>query len=109
MKDIYWMGSSYKSLLDFPRNAKKEAGYQLDKIQRSLEPSDWKPMTSIGKGVKEIRIHEENEYRVIYLATLGEAVYVLHAFCKKTQKTEKKEIELAKKRFSELNIMRKKS
>lgn len=106
MKEIHWMGSSYKALLSFPKDAKKEAGYQLDKVQRGLEPSDWKPMTSVGKGVKEIRIHEENEYRVIYLATLGESVYVLHAFCKKTQKTEKKELELAKKRFGELKQTR---
>ena len=63
-------------------------------------------MASIGKGVKEIRIHEENQYRIIYLASSGNNVYVLHAFCKKTQKTPRKELDIAKKRFAESKQMR---
>ncbi len=68
MKEIIWLGSSYQDLLDFSKPAKQMAGYNLDKLQRGKEPQDWKPMNSIGKGVKELRIHCVNEYRVIYLA-----------------------------------------
>lgn len=99
MKKIIWLGSSYRDLLDFPKEAKQEAGYNLDKVQRGMEPSDWKPMPAIGQGVKEIRIHCQNEYRVIYLAQKEEGIYILHSFIKKTQKTTNKDIELAKTRF----------
>ena len=68
MKKIIWLGSSYHDLLDFSKSAKQIAGYNLDKLQRGQEPQEWKPMTSIGSGVKELRIHCANEYRVIYLA-----------------------------------------
>ena len=64
-----------------------------------MEPSDWKPMPNVGRGVQEIRIHCGNEYRIIYLATLPEAVYVLHAFEKKTQKTPHAVIEAAQRRL----------
>jgi phage-related protein len=99
MKKIIWLGSSYDDLLDFSREAKQEAGYNLDKIQRGKEPSDWKPMPSVGKGVREIRVHCENEYRIIYLTQRTEGIYVLHSFVKKTEKTSAKDIELARSRF----------
>ena len=99
MKEIKWIGSSYKDLLSFPKDSKKEAGYQLDKIQRGEDPSDWKSMLSVGVGVKEVRIHHTNEFRIIYLAKYGDAVYVLHCFVKKTQTTSKKDIDLAKERL----------
>lgn len=102
MKHIIWLGSSFEDLLTFPKDAKQSAGYNLDKIQRGQDPSDWKPISSIGKGVKEIRIHGDNEYRVIYLAQREEGIYVLHSFVKKTQKTSSKDIELAKKRFKQI-------
>lgn len=102
MKSIIWLGSSYNNLLNFPKEARQSAGYNLDKIQRGQEPTDWKPMTSIGQGVKEIRIHCDNEYRIIYLAQKEESVYVLHSFVKKTQKTSSKDLELAKKRFKQI-------
>ena len=102
MKEIIWLGSSYQDLLDFSKPAKQAAGYNLDKLQHGKEPKDWKPMTSIGKGVKELRIHCENEYRVIYLAQRTEGIYVLHTFVKKSEKTSPKDIELAKRRFKEI-------
>ena len=102
MKEIIWLGSSYQALLDFSKPAKQIAGYNLDKLQRGQEPQDWKPMNSIGKGVKELRIHSENEYRIIYLAQCSEGIYILHSFVKKTQKTSQKDIDLAKKRFKEI-------
>ena len=102
MKPILWLGSSYNDILNFPKEARQSAGYNLDKVQRGQEPTDWKPITSIGQGVKEIRIHCDNEYRVIYLAQKEEGIYVLHSFVKKTQKTSSKDLELAKKRFKQI-------
>ncbi|OGA42400.1 MAG: hypothetical protein A3G24_22140, partial [Betaproteobacteria bacterium RIFCSPLOWO2_12_FULL_62_13] len=78
------------------------AGYQLEKVQAGREPADWKPMPSIGVGVNEIRVREGGAFRVIYVAKFSEAVYVLHAFQKKSRKTAKPDIELARKRFRTL-------
>ncbi len=102
MKKIFWLGSSFDDLLEFSKPAKQNAGYNLDKIQHGQDPQDWKPMTSIGRGVKELRIHCENEYRVIYLAQRTEGIYVLHSFVKKKEQTSLKDRELAKRRFKEI-------
>lgn len=100
MKTIVWQGSSYNDLRAFPLNARRDAGYQLDKVQRGLEPNDWKPMATVGRGVREIRIREDDgAFRVIYVASLGDSIYVLHAFQKKSQKTSVKDLNLAKARF----------
>ncbi len=101
-KDLCWQGSSYRDLLAFPVDARREAGYQLGFVQLGLDPSDWKPMSSIGPGVQEIRIHAGGAFRIIYIAKYAEAVYILHAFQKKTQKTPKKDIEIAKMRLKML-------
>jgi phage-related protein len=103
MKEIRWAGSSYKDLCNFPVTARHEAGYQLYLVQSGLEPTDWKPMSGIGTGVREIRLHQGGEHRVIYVAKLKEGVYVLHAFEKKTQRTPKLESELAKSRLIAIN------
>ena len=103
MKPIRFLGDSLTRLREFDTDAKQDAGYQLDKVQRGEKPDDFKPMPSIGKGVEEIRIWDESgTYRVIYTARLADAVYVLHAFQKKTQATAKRDIDLAKARFAEL-------
>lgn len=102
MKDIRFCGRSLDVLRDFPADAKREAGYQLDRVQHGLEPTDWKPMPSIGSGVREIRIMHEGQYRVIYAAKFAEAVYVLHAFQKKTQKTRKQDVDAAKQALKQL-------
>lgn len=82
---------------------RREAGFQIDRIQQGELPSDWKPMPTIGQGVAEIRLHEVNgAYRVIYLASLADAVYVLHCFQKKSQKTSRVDIELASGRYRDL-------
>ncbi len=99
MKALFFIGSAHGGIRSFPAKARQEAGYQLDQVQRGFDPSDWKPMKSVGKGVREIRIHEGGEYRVIYIATIGDSVYVLHTFSKKSQKTPKRDIELARKRL----------
>ncbi len=106
MKHIKWLGDTHKTVKEYPVNVRQEIGYNLDKVQRGLEPFDWKPMTSIGQGVKEIRVHEENEYRVLYVAKFEEAVYVLHTFVKKTQQTSQKDIALGKQRYTEMLNMR---
>ena len=103
MKPVRFLGDSLTSLRAFPEDARHDAGYQLDKVQRGEPPDDFKPMRSIGKGVEEIRVWDDTgTYRVVYTARLADAVYVLHAFQKKTQTTAKRDIELAKKRFTEL-------
>ena len=103
MKELRFRGSSLDDLRKFPVLVRREAGYQPDKVQCGGEPTDWKPMPSIGEGVKEIRLHDEaGAFRVIYLAKLIDAIYVLHCFHKKTQQTSNKDIELARKRFKDL-------
>lgn len=102
-KLIEFRGRSLQDLRDFPLEARREAGHQLDQVQNGLEPDDWKPMRSIGPGVREIRIREANgAFRVIYIASLAERIYVLHCFQKKSEKTSKADMELASRRFRDL-------
>lgn len=102
-KPIEFLGSSLDDLRAFPLTARREAGHQLDQVQSGQEPDDWKPMKTVGNGVKEIRIRESTgAFRVIYIATLIDAVYVLHCFQKKSQKTNKKDLDLATSRYRDL-------
>jgi phage-related protein len=104
VKPIEFLGDSLRSLREFPDDAKRDAGYQLDRVQHGLQPDDFKPMPTIGKGVEEIRVRDDTgAYRVIYTARLADAVYVLHAFQKKMQATSKRDIDLAKQRFALLS------
>lgn len=99
-KSIYWVGTSYQDLLSFPDGAKKDAGYQLHRIQNGLDPEDWKPFQSIGSGVKEIRISDRgNAFRIMYVAKFTEKIYVLHSFQKKSQKTTSQDMKIAKTRY----------
>ena len=103
-KPIEFLGDSLRSLREFPDDAKRDAGYQRDRVQHGLQPDDFKPMPAIGKGVEEIRVRDDTgAYRVIYTARLADAIYVLHAFQKKTQATSKRDIDLAKQRFALLS------
>lgn len=102
MKALRFIGSSLDDLRNFPAEARKQAGFELDALQRGLDPSDWKPMKAIGAGVREIRIHVLGEWRIIYVARFAEAVYVLHSFQKKTQKTRQADIELAGARYRQI-------
>lgn len=102
-KPVEFRGTSLDDLRNFPEQAKREAGFQLDQVQHGKDPDDWKPMTTVGAGVKEIRIREESGvFRVLYVAKLRLAIYVLHCFQKKTPKTDPRDIELASKRYREL-------
>jgi phage-related protein len=103
VKPLRFLGNSLECLRDFPEDARHDAGFQLDRVQRGMAPVDCKPMPSVGKGVQEIRIWEDSgTYRVLYTARLAEAVYVLHAFQKKSQATLKRDIEIARTRYKEL-------
>jgi phage-related protein len=101
-KPLFWVGGSLTRLKTFPAAARREAGHQLHQVQMGLEPSDWKPMRAVGPGVVEIRMHAGGEYRVLYLARFAEGVYVLHAFEKKTRRTRKADIELARRNLAEV-------
>lgn len=97
------MGSSYRDLCSFPDDAMGSAGFQLHLLQIGEQPLDWKPLNTIGNGVQEIRVKEASgTFRVIYVAKFDEALYVLHAFQKKTQKTPQKDIDLARERFKQM-------
>jgi phage-related protein len=102
MKSLKWLGTSLADVKKFDDDARREAGYQLGKVQDGQEPSDWKPMSSVALGVQEIRIHTATESRILYVAKFAEAVYVLHAFTKKTQKTDLRDIDIAKRRLAKL-------
>ena len=83
--------------------AKREAGHQLDRVQHGLNPTDWKPVKSVGPGVREIRIQHEGQYRVIYVASFEETIYVLHAFQKKSRKTSRQDLDTAKRALREVS------
>ena len=102
-KPIEFLGGSLDDLRAFPVTARREAGFQLDRVQSGREPDDWKPMNTVGQGVKEIRIRDAaGAFRVIYVAKFAAAVYVLHCFQKKTAKTSRADLELAAKRYRDL-------
>lgn len=101
-KQLKFVGSSLDDLRNFPDEARRAAGFALHTVQSGLEPRDWKPMRTVGSGVKEIRVHFLGEWRVIYIADFHETVYVLHAFQKKTRKTRQQDIELARRRYMQI-------
>ena len=102
LKVVKWLGDSRERIREFPDEPRREAGHQLERVQAGTEPADWKPMPSVGLGVNEIRIRAGRAFRLIYVAKFSEAVYVLHAMEKKSRKTAKTDIELARRRFRTL-------
>ena len=103
MRPIVWVGSSKDDLRRFPASARSQSGFQLDKVQRGEDPDDWKPMPTIGPGVREIRIREAaGAFRVIYVAQIGHTLHVLHCFQKKTERTSLKDLQLARQRLREV-------
>ena len=99
-KQIRWVGSAYDDLLALPKDSRKQAGFQLGKVQAGLEPADWKPFDDVGAGTREIRIRDATGiYRVMYIAKFDEAIYVLHCFRKKTQVTSKQDRAIAAARY----------
>jgi phage-related protein len=101
LKPLAWSGSALDDLKTFPEDARQRAGFELYRLQQGLEPTDWKPMTTVGAGVREIRIQTGRAFRVLYVAKFAEAIYVLHAFEKKSQRTAKRDLDLAQQRLAE--------
>ncbi|MSR12935.1 MAG: type II toxin-antitoxin system RelE/ParE family toxin [Gammaproteobacteria bacterium] len=102
-KPVEFRVSSLDDLRAFPLTARREAGHQLDQVQYGQEPDDWKSMNSVGQGVQEIRIRDAaGAFRVMYIAKLSAAIYVLHCFQKKTGKTRKADVALAARRYRDL-------
>ncbi len=99
MNPVLWMGSARHDVHAFPKDPRQRAGYEIYQIQSGLDPSDGKPMPAVGAGVREIRIHTRLEHRVIYVAEFTEAVCVLHAFSRKTRRTSRSDIDLARSRL----------
>ena len=102
-KPIVWLGSSLANLRAFPGRARQYAGFELGLVQQGLDPTDWRPMPAVGVGVREIRIHTGREHRVLYLAQRADAVFVLHAFEKKSNRTPQSDIKLARCRLRQLH------
>ncbi len=104
IKPLCFLGDSLKRIRAFPNHAKQDVGYQLDRVQHGLEPDDFRSMPSIGKGVEEIRVWDETgTFRILYTARRADAVYVLHAFQKKTQATSRRDIQIAKTRLTQIH------
>jgi phage-related protein len=103
MKPVVFLGDSLERIRAFPERPRREAGFQIERVQRGLEPDDWKPMSAVGAGVREIRVRDATgAYRVMYVAQFSEAVFVLHAFQKKTPRTSERDLTLARTRFRTL-------
>jgi len=99
-KPIHWIGTSLTDLIAFPDEVKREAGYQLHRVQNGLDPENWKPFQEVGAGVKEIRISDiSGVFRIMYVAKFSDKIYLLHSFQKKTQKTSLNDINIAKTRY----------
>ena len=105
-RPLSWLGTSLSDVQAFPAEARRVAGYQLRRVQQGLMPTDWKLISTVGRGVTEIRIRGRLEHRVLYIAKFAEAVYVLHAFEKKTQKTPKAALDIARRRLADLKVLR---
>lgn len=101
-RTLLWVGSARKDLRAFPARARSRAGHELDLLQQGLEPTDCKPMPTVGIGVYELRIRTEGAFRVFYVAKFAEGIYVLHAFEKKTQQTARLDIGIGTKRYRQL-------
>ena len=100
VKEIRWVGSSHADLMAFPNASRREAGFELGKVQAGLDPTDWKPFNEVGAGTREIRISDASGiHRVMYVAKFEEAVYVLHCFQKKTPTTSKQDKDIATARY----------
>src|SRR5258708_4648662 len=105
-KPLVCLGSSRVDLRAFPPEVRARVGFELYRVQLGLNPHDWKPMSSVGAGVREIRVHDGREFRVLYIASRPEAVYVLHAFSKTSQRTARRDLQVARKRLALLLNLR---
>jgi phage-related protein len=102
MQTVIFMGSSLDDIRAFPEATRRAMGRQILRLQHGLDPEDWKPMKTVGPGVREIRIHVGGQYRAFYATHIGNAIYILHAFRKKTQKTSPNDLALGQQRFKQI-------
>jgi phage-related protein len=103
MKSVVFLGDSLDVIRSLPAGARREVGFQIERLQRGLNPDDWKPLKTIGPAVREIRVRAASgAFRVIYVAVFADALFILHAFQKKTATTSKRDISLAKTRYRDL-------
>ena len=103
MKSLRFFGDSLRCLRDFPKDARHDVGFQLYRVQCGLKPLDFKPMTTIGPGVEQIRVRDESGiYRVIYTARFATHVFFLHAFQNTTRRTSNRDLDVARVRFNGL-------
>lgn len=102
LKPLEFLGSSQDDLREFPLAVRHALGLELMRVQFGAMPTDFKPMPAVGSGAYEIRVHIKGAWRAIYVAKFEAAIYVLHAFQKKTQQTRKADIELASKRYQQI-------
>ena len=107
LKPLIFVGTTREDIRAFGKKVSVAIGTELLAVHMGSEPTDWKPMSTIGAGVKEIRTHEGKEYRTIYVAKFSKAIYVLHSFVKKSRATPKKDIQIAKDRFNYVSQQRK--
>lgn len=112
-KEVVWYPEGLKEQIKkaWPEQVRKDAGFELGRVQQGLDPNHFREMPSIGAGVREIKVQDENksQYRLIYVAKFEEAIYVIHVITKKTtEKTDKDDIEISKKRYKEIVESRKK-
>jgi len=102
MKPARFLGAAREALARFPKAARLRAGHELFMVQAGREPADWRPMPAIGAGACEIRVRVPGgAFRVFYVASLGDAVYVLHACQKKTMRAARRDLEIAAQRYRE--------
>jgi len=102
LKPIRFVGSARLDLAAFPEDARMRVGYALFLVQAGREPADWKPLPTVGAGACEIRVRDaDRAFRVIYVAKLKDAVYVLHAFQKQTRRIAAADLDLARRRYAE--------
>ncbi|MEM1115551.1 MAG: type II toxin-antitoxin system RelE/ParE family toxin [Bacteroidota bacterium] len=100
---IHFRGDSLDRIKSFPDDARREMGYQLSRLEMGLNPADFKPMKTVGRGVYEVRVSTSGQaFRSFYVANLGGAIYVLHAFEKKSRRTARADLDLGARRYRAL-------
>ena len=105
LRSVVWLGNAKKNLREFPEEARKLIGDELQLLQFGGMPRDTKPFKGVGSGVLEIGVrYDKDAYRTVVAVQLGKKLYVLHAFQKKSKRgieTPNRDVELIKQRYKE--------
>jgi len=109
IRDLRWLGDSKKRLKQFPKDVQSTIGFQLYLVQSGEMPTDSKPFKNVGSGVFELAIrYNKDAYRTVLAVQLGDCIYVLHVFQKKSKRgiaTPKQDVDLIKQRYNEAKEM----